>query len=139
MKRDFNILRAILKSAPKLIKQEIYSYMYGVGVFKHNFMYGLTNEVMEKLIQTGIHQYFCKYLMEYYFYDRVQIKMPKVFTVDDLRFGFVVWIIAVGIAIAVFVCELMFHFIKKWIIHQLMNIFIFKLLSSRLRLLSLGN
>jgi hypothetical protein len=39
-------------------------------------------------------------------------KRPKVFAVDDLSFGFVIWLIACSISISVFISELILWWIK---------------------------
>lgn len=132
-KRDYHILKALLKNTPKLLKQETYTYMYGIGVYKHNFMFKLTQNVTEKLIQTGIHQYFFKYLMDYYFYERIEARGPKVFSIEDLHFGFVVWLVACGFSIGAFLCELLFVYSKKWIRTLMLRVLTLSLLNLRLR------
>lgn len=136
-KKDFRILKTTLKHAPKLLKQETYTYMFGIGVYKHNFMFKLTYEVMEKLIQTGIHRYFMKYIMDYYFYDRIEERGPQVFSIDDLHFGFVIWLAACGVAVGAFGCEVLWYYLNKWIRALMVKIVMLKLLILRLRILAL--
>jgi hypothetical protein len=110
---DFQIIKNVFKFAPKLIKQRLLNKIYGVGLFKNNFMIQSTEPVMEILIQAGIPQYFLDYVFEFYFFDREELRGPKVFSIDDLRFGFVIWLVTCGIALAAFAGELIVNGIKK--------------------------
>jgi len=77
-----------------------------------NFATQLVREVMLKFMPTGIPQHFFKHLMDFEF--RPLLAPPselRVLSVKDLEFGFVVWLIAVGISILVFVLELLWYFL----------------------------
>lgn len=72
---------------------------------------------MKKLIPSGIPQYlpdFHAFLL-YGIYENVKQTMPKVLTLEDLSFGFVLWLIACGISVVGFLAEIMFAFVTKFV------------------------
>ncbi|CAG9810472.1 unnamed protein product [Chironomus riparius] len=64
---------------------------------------------LDKVIPAGIPQYLFDYYKSLLFkkFDRIEDKSPKVLAVDDLGFGFVLWLCACGISVVGFLLELM--------------------------------
>ncbi|CAG9811190.1 unnamed protein product [Chironomus riparius] len=73
-----------------------------------SFVYRHLSNVLEKIIPAGIPEYLLNYYKLFLFkkYERLLDKSPKVLTVDDLGFGFVLWLCACGISMIGFLLEL---------------------------------
>ena len=67
---------------------------------------------MRYLIQAGIPQHVRKTVFEICHKRPQKIKMPKVFSFEDLQFEFVIWLIACSIAVSVFFLELIWYHFK---------------------------
>jgi len=67
------------------------------------------------LIPSGIPQYLPEFHENLYFkkYHDSSLNMPRILRVNDLAFGFILWLIACGISTAGFVAELLFQQIVK--------------------------
>ncbi|CAG9810552.1 unnamed protein product [Chironomus riparius] len=67
-----------------------------LALFTHrnSFIYELLNEVLDKTISTGIPQYIMKFHDSaiYKKYEPIVDNRPKVLTLDDLSFGFILWL-----------------------------------------------
>ena len=76
---------------------------------RNSFIHEILNEVLEKTIPAGIPQYLLDYHLSLIFkeYEPVIDNEPKVLTVDDLTFGFVLWAVACGFAVVGFIFELL--------------------------------
>ena len=72
------------------------------------------NATMICLIEAGIPQYHLNYLMDF---DMMPLpetpSEPSIFSISDLEFGFVTWLIACGISIGAFIAELLWYFMKN--------------------------
>lgn len=106
-------IKSNFKDPPKRMENvKLGTYHFGVGHMKNNFIFSITDQVMSRLIDTGIPQYFLNYI------ETVELRPvapeesePKVFEVEDLGFGFYVWLVFCALSILVFVGELMvFYF-----------------------------
>ncbi|KAL7013040.1 hypothetical protein ACKWTF_015167 [Chironomus riparius] len=64
-------------------------------------------DVMDRMIASGVLQYLETFSSEALFgkYQEVEDNLPKVFALDDLSFGFILWIYACGLSISVFLFE----------------------------------
>lgn len=87
---------------------------------KNHFLFDVTKNVVNELIPSGIPQYlyiFHKWIR----FSRTSVykyfKSPKIFNIEDLSFGFVLWLIACGISFIVFVLEMIMwpKVVKSWI------------------------
>ena len=83
----------------------------GLGMVKNSILYPIFDDVMRNLIPSGIPQYLPIYHSKLLFggYEESDEKLPKVLSLDDLAFGFILWLIACGISITAFTVELMIH------------------------------
>lgn len=83
-------------------------------ISRNNFIFELAELVIERLIQAGI----TKHLFEYQCFlekatrvDEITIKNPEVLTINDLSFGFFIWLSACGVTLTVFLCEILFFLV----------------------------
>lgn len=114
---DFRVTRSYVKYPPNVMQEKIPFGNLAVCSRTLNFATQLVHEVMLRLMPSGIPQYLHKYLMEFEF--RPLYAPPKenrVFSLSDLEFGFIIWLIAIGISIFVFFLELLWYFIRKKLI-----------------------
>ncbi|XP_070508928.1 uncharacterized protein [Chironomus tepperi] len=83
--------------------------------YRNSFIYDILKEILEKIIPAGIPQYLVEYHMEqvYKKYEPIENNEPKVLTVDDLTFGFVVWLGSCGIAVLGFIYEILRFNVNK--------------------------
>lgn len=75
---------------------------------RNSFIYEILNEVLEKTLPSGIPQHLIKFHYSIIFqkYEPVVDNSPKVLTLDDLGFGFVLWLGACAISIVGFILEI---------------------------------
>lgn len=100
-------------SWPKL-KEEIYSQPVGIGFKLNNFFYFVTDEIIQKLLPTGILEQSYKFHFEYLYKDKDPIVfMPQVLTFDDLSQGFFIWLSACGISVIAFIIEIILNAFNK--------------------------
>lgn len=88
---------------------------------------------MDKLVEAGIPQYFLEYMYQFYFFDRNEPHGPKVFSIDDLHFGFVVWLVTCSIALAAFLGELTLVAINNGVL-RIAELIYLKLILMRLKI-----
>ena len=83
----------------------------GLGMVKNSFLYPIFDEVMRKLIPSGIPQYLPAFHSQLLYGTFIESgeHLPKILTLDDLAFGFIMWMIACGISVASFVGEMLRH------------------------------
>ena len=106
---------SFFKKHPRKLKQYSEKILKGVATYRNNHAYWLIEDTMRILIQAGIPQYVKNYIFEVYFREiqESKEKIPKVFGIDDLDYGFIVWLIACSIAVAGFVVELLWFYLRK--------------------------
>ena len=111
-------MRYFFKKAPRMLNQRFSSILKGVATYRNNHAYWLIEDTMQILIQAGIPQYIKKSMFIQFFKAIPQpvVKVPKVFSIDDLRFCFVVWLITCSVAIGVFLIEIIFFYGKTILI-----------------------
>lgn len=105
---------------------------------RNSLTFPIEHEMNEKLSSAGIIQYeFVGYRKRYKFIP--DAKSPKVLSIADLDFGFVVWLIACGISFFAFLSEI---FVKLLLVNgiillqNIIGIYYFaKLLKDRLRMI----
>lgn len=86
---------------------QISSTPTGLGMFRNSVLWPLFDDVMNKLIPSGIIHHIPN-LYDYLMYDKycyLPKKVPRILTFQDLAFGFALWLTACGISIIVFVAE----------------------------------
>lgn len=69
---------------------------------------------MSRIVEAGIPQYHFSYLMDFELKSLLDPPSePSIFSLYDLEFGFVTWLIACAICIGAFMSELLWFFIKN--------------------------
>lgn len=107
--------RAIFKNGPKINKKKFVTFLRGVGTRRNNFIFRVSEDVMRDLINGGIVQYFLAFIE-----DVVCRKVPtdevgnKQFDVEDLKFVFMIYLVACGISTLAFLFELLIFYTKKF-------------------------
>ena len=83
---------------------------------RNSFISELINDILEKTIPFGIPQYLMDshHSMLFKHYEKKIVKDPKVLKVDDLSFGFVLWLGACGISFCGFILEIVMFKVRKW-------------------------
>jgi len=93
---------------------------------RNSFLYDTINNIMEKTVPAGIPQY----LIKYHEFNMFKVFVPsasspvRVLTIQDLEYGFVIWLGACGISIIGFLLEVMLfnvevcfkNFMGLWIV-----------------------
>lgn len=84
---------------------------------KNSFIYGILNEVLEKLVPAGIPQYLDMFHTEMLFkaYRPFVDRSPKALKITDLSFGFVLWLCACGLSTSGFLAEKLIFKSKKYL------------------------
>jgi hypothetical protein len=93
---------------------------------RNSFLYKKLNQILEKLIPMGIPQYLVKYHEANMFGTFIAsgLNGPTVLTVEDLTYGFVLWLGACGVSTVAFLMEnlwfrvtrVLWNFVNLWII-----------------------
>lgn len=78
-----------------------------LGIARNSILYESLNEILEKLGPSGIFQHLINYdpSVDYPIFDSAIEKPPRILTLDDLSFGFVLWLVACCISIVGFAVE----------------------------------
>lgn len=92
-----------------ILKQRFFVTNVGLSLTSNHFMYPLANDVMRNLISGGIAQYLEKYHTDlvYPYYYEEEAKEPIVLNIEDLSFGFVIWLVTSGISFVIFIYEIL--------------------------------
>lgn len=113
--RNFQVTTALYKNPPKRMKSKVKTEKFGIATMRNNFIYNVTENVMSALVESGIAQYFFQYIK------LVVLKglptdqqEPKKFSIEDLKFGFVIFLICCGISIVAFLCEILMFYGRKF-------------------------
>lgn len=115
---DVLMIKTFLKAKLEVMKNEKYqTFLTNTGTMYMNHMNHFVNEVFAKLIESGIPQHFNQRVFNLFPHPQELIE-PKVFTVDDLWFGFLIWLIACGVSTAAFIMEI----IISWIVGSVLKI-----------------
>ncbi|CAG9806530.1 unnamed protein product [Chironomus riparius] len=96
------------------LKEDLYSFISGFMMFHFHFLFELTDVTVQALITGGIIQH--SFAMEEFsmnhaiYAESITVlntkQKPKVLTVDDLSYGFTLWLVALMITLIVFLLEL---------------------------------
>jgi hypothetical protein len=94
------------------MKQSFLTSPLGVRFPRNHFLYKKYDEVMQRLLSAGIPR---KLWNEFDHIKPVEKDKsePKVLNVDDLSFGFIIWLFACGISSSIFISEIIFYVCKK--------------------------
>ena len=102
----YRIMKSLIKETPEIMpKETILIRHFGTSTYKNNYMFYLTDKITQYLVEAGIPQQLRQYVIDYHFPIKEQSSDPLVFKVEDLDFGFVVWLGACAISTCVFLVE----------------------------------
>jgi hypothetical protein len=113
---QYSSFNALCRGAALTLKNFTHhTYVAGLFTSQNSFIFYPINKILEKIIPAGIpqHLYDLHLLMMFKKYEPVLNSGPKVLTVDDLSFGFVLWLGACGISVAGFVFEILMFQMRK--------------------------
>lgn len=126
---NYLLNRYSFKIQPRLMNFKYRSLLYGVGVMTNNFIYEVTEEVLEILAQAGIPQYLAKYIEEVVLRAPIyEEKEAEVFSVEDLKFSFIILTCSCAISFCVFIMEILIFYIRKFIGVKVLEILLNKLI-----------
>lgn len=93
------------------LKEALFTDSASIAMRRNQFLFWLTEETLQSIIPAGIPQHLIKFYYDINFpIKEVQKSGPKVLKIDDLKYGFVIWIIASLTTLFVFISELMAKF-----------------------------
>jgi hypothetical protein len=95
------------------LKQSFLTSPLGVRFSRNHFLYKKTDEVTQRLTSAGIMKNLWNDFHNQFKPIPKDIKEPKVLNVDDLRFGFIIWLVACGISSSVFLSEIIICIMRK--------------------------
>lgn len=131
---DYKVIKALENNVPKIMRQTIPLEPFGACTTHNNYAFSLIDGTMGNLTQAGIPQFLFRYLMEFELRSLEDPpNEPSVFSVRDLEFGFVTWLIACGIAILAFVGELIWKKITTVFWNHVGMFYFYKLLRQFLK------
>lgn len=110
-----NIFDLRYKRSPKILKEILFRRQSGFAFRRNNFMYPLTEIVLQRIIPTGV----MKFISEYGYWLSVRTDPaeddggPSILVFDDLSFGFVLWLGACGISTCAFLLEVISKVTRK--------------------------
>lgn len=115
MNHDYKIIRAAIKNPPKVLNDGNSMHVYSICVWNRKPFFGRSNiKISNALIEGGIIQYLFNYLLDFEVKALEEPpKEPKVFEVEDLKFGFMVWLAACGVSVIAFLIEVSYVFAKS--------------------------
>lgn len=100
------MFRAFMKAKLEIMKNARYqTYLRSTGTFNMNYMNRLINDVFTQLIEAGIPQHFTDRVFNF-FPKFDELKEPQTFSLDDLWFGFEIWLFACAATTCVFILEI---------------------------------
>lgn len=121
---DLKFIRAGFANVPNILEEQINFAPDGVCVHHESFFAQLSHKVSSDLISSGIIQHQFNYFLDFEIKPLVDLpKGPKVFAIEDLKFGFIVWLIACGISLIAFAGEFLYkglkvkilRFVQSWV------------------------
>lgn len=143
-KEEISLYRSTLiekgKDFPSPMSQEITTESIGLSLYKNNFITHVTVKTTDRLIESGIIQQIYKYFYNDLLNPRIppEENHPKVFSMNDLKFGFVICFWAGVVSCCVFVGEILFFYfwaIAKYFGRQGVGLFYFlRILKDQLRI-----
>lgn len=112
-KNDYKAIKSLESNVPNLLRETVALEPFAPCTFPKNFIFRLMDDTMTRLITAGIPQYHFNYLMDFDLKPLPeQLSEPSIFSLYDLEFGFVTWLIACGVSIGAFMAELLWFLVK---------------------------
>lgn len=89
-----------------LLKETFPKHPKGYATIQNSLLYPVIESVIGRLIPSGILQNIARKSFE----PKLGAKSPKVFSIDDLAFGFMIWLAACVMSVVAFLSELVWKF-----------------------------
>jgi hypothetical protein len=107
-----------LMNSLNTMKGEKFSEDEQFGLFRNNFLIPTLNHIMNRLIPSGIPKHLADYGMWFIYrqFDVEDEDTRRVLSLDDLEFGFVLWLAACSVSLLVFFGEVLLQKSKKYLI-----------------------
>jgi hypothetical protein len=101
------------KFEPEILEEVMYENVVGVRTKLHHYLFSSIADVTQRLVEAGIVQNWYDFLnfVEYRAQVDPEDKSPKVLTLKMLSFGFVIWLSACSVAVAVLFAEIIWCWI----------------------------
>jgi hypothetical protein len=96
------------------LKQDLLTTYLGITSGKNHFLYDVMEKTVEKILPAGILQQSKSYelWMSYRKNYEAEEDPLKILTIDDLRFLFTIWMCSLGMAVILFLLEMLAKFCK---------------------------
>ncbi|KAG5668720.1 hypothetical protein PVAND_016647 [Polypedilum vanderplanki] len=110
------VLMGVFKIKPHRVEGNVFSISVGLGMNKNHFMYDSVEEVMRIALASGIfneHLNYFRWRIGHTRFSMSSVCDKKALTLDNLRYGFNIWLIACGFAIFIFFLEIVVCKISK--------------------------
>lgn len=111
----YNLMNSVLGSVPRKINLDVVTLVKGIGVYQNNHAYWLMEYTMRRLIPAGIPQHNRKSIFDVkysYGSDSTDDTQTAVFSLNDLHFCFVVWLVSILITVVTFLLEIIYVYGK---------------------------
>lgn len=106
---NMNVLNAACKCINLVLEEELYGYQTSFRMDEHHYLSHVIDRAIKRMAPFGIIQHSIEYykwlLLDRW--DKALDEGPKVFTMEKLEFGFVMWLISCGISFMGFLSELL--------------------------------
>jgi hypothetical protein len=114
-KADMKVI-SVTYIMPEVLKESIDLLLSQVCVLHDNFMSHLNFKLSYDLAANGIFNYWFDYFLNFDMKPMLEAPQePKVFDIEDLKFGFIVWLIACAISAFSFLIEFFYFYVKKFL------------------------
>lgn len=114
---DIKAIKSAFASMPKILREGINYDSVSICTDRNHIFTPSFVKITNSLISGGIIQHWFNYLLNFEFKGLIEPpKEPKVFEVEDLKFGFIVWLAACAISLAAFLVEIFYVWTKREII-----------------------
>lgn len=90
------------------LPEKLFTFPLGIVFKRNSFILSLAKEVTRKFNSFGIN----KHLWKEEYNEKIYLKLPQVLSVDDLNFGFVIWLTAAGISCLAFFVEVLYAWMR---------------------------
>lgn len=98
----------------KVLPEVLFTTTVSLDFFSNCYMIQLFDKALQSMISGGIPQWKIKFYAEYFWLTYVEPPPePQVLSIDDLNFGFVIWLVALGLSSLSFLCEILCEILKK--------------------------
>lgn len=117
------------------LEEQLCTVNTGIGLIKNHFLFHLTDEVIQRTTSFGIPQFLDKLYMGLLYHKRVQMPVsPQILSIEDLSFGFIIWLVACSISCLAFLGELLHYYFKVFSSQTIGLIYFLRLLNNVLKL-----